>query len=65
MSDQSDQSNLSDKFMYRKPRLLNNAKDCVQYSRYFAFLAQESLSATVRLNTVFSAELSLSLQKYP
>ena len=32
---------------------------------YLAFLAQESFNATVRLNTAFSAELSLSLQKYP
>jgi len=32
---------------------------------YLLFFAQESFSATVRLKTLFSAVLSLSLQKYP
>ena len=91
MSDQSDQSDLSDKLyaasfaasithkiacsftrsasvLLRRDKLSeqrSKARDVPQALRYLVFFAQESFNATVRLNTAFSAELSLSLQKYP
>ena len=44
----------------------SKARDLPQYcAAYLDFFAQESFSATVRLNTGLSALLSLSLQKYP
>ena len=41
----------------------SKARDEPQALRYLVFFDQESFNATVRLNTAFSSELSLSLQK--